>query len=840
MKCFRAGLGILCALALVTPTWGQIQSQTDHTAIIGNLDPHALHLRAGTIPLDAATSMHRPNSGAVVVADSHFVIQLDGPLTPQRVTALQAAGVTLGNYLPAYAYIVRLPAGYDPVARLGGLSFVRWLGEFENGWKLDPEIGLHTYQTAERQALAQQQRVRLTVQLFVGEDLDAAAAALVVRPGIVLRDVTQAGEYGMIELEMPLADYPQLASLASVQWVEDASELVHRNSTNSWILQSNVTGVTPVWSHGITGVGQVGGHIDGGVNSSHCFFRDPGGAAIGPTHRKIVYYGGTAAYNQHGTHTAGTFVGDPQPIDGTTTNRGLAYNARMAHTRDSTLTSSNLLTILTQNASPPNGAPGGRVHTNSWGNDSTTAYIAWTQAVDQFSFNNEDNLVCFAVTNLNAAVKTPENAKNCLAVAASQDTPNQGSFCSGGTWFTVDGRRKPEVMAPGCSTVSASGSGTVCTTASLTGTSMACPAVSGAGLLVREYFMDGFYPSGAAVGGDAFTPSGALIKAVLINSAVDMTGIAGYPSNQEGYGRVLLDNSLYFAGDARKLIIYDVRNASGMTTGQSRSYNFNVLSNSQPLEITLVWTEKEAALNANPAYINNLNLVVTAPGPTNYLGNVFAGGESTTGGAADTVNNTEVFLRTSPAVGSYTVNVNATAVNTATAQGFALVITGDVSSMLPAPTLGSITPNSGETDTVVGITNLAGSNFQNGATVKLTRVAQPDIVATGVNVVNANQITCNLDLTGAVVGAWDVVVTNPDTQTATLPAAFTVTVTCTPGDMNNDGLVNGDDVQLFTNVMLTGSGTQRQLCAADLNSDSTRDSVDIDRMVDCLLGINCP
>ena len=33
----------------------------------------------------------------------------------------------------------------------------------------------------------------------------------------------------------------------------------------------------------------------------------------------------------------------------------------------------------------------------------------------------------------------------------------------------------------------------------MAGTSMACPAVSGAGLLVRQYFTDGFYPTGAKV-----------------------------------------------------------------------------------------------------------------------------------------------------------------------------------------------------------------------------------------------------------------------------------------------------------------------------------------------------
>jgi C1A family cysteine protease len=90
------------------------------------------------------------------------------------------------------------------------------------------------------------------------------------------------------------------------------------------------------------------------------------------------------------------------------------------------------------------------------------------------------------------------------------------------------------------------------------------------------------------------------------------------------------------------------------------------------------------------------------------------------------------------------------------------------------PTVNSITPNTGANTGSIA-TSIAGSDFQNGATVKLARTGQPDIHATGVVVVNANQITGNFDLTGAAAGAWNVVVTNPDAQSGTLSNGFTVT-----------------------------------------------------------------
>jgi hypothetical protein len=82
-----------------------------------------------------------------------------------------------------------------------------------------------------------------------------------------------------------------------------------------------------------------------------------------------------------------------------------------------------------------------------------------------------------------------------------------------------------------------------------------------------------------------------------------------------------------------------------------------------------------------------------------------------------------------------------------------------------APTISSITPNSG---TSLGNTSIAinGTNFVSGATVTIGGTA-----ATNVLVVNATQITANTP--AHAVGAANVVVTNPDTQTGTLNNGFT-------------------------------------------------------------------
>ncbi len=599
--------------------------------------------------------------------DRFYVLQLDGGLDALRQAQLEQAGVKLGQYLPNYAYVAKLEK--TTPAALRALGFVSWAGTMKAGWKIDPELGVRPIHDAVRVGQRAAGISSVCVTLHENASAIEAVDEITAAGGQVSRiETVEADTY--IDAVIPTAAAARVASVEAVMFIEEAAEITLRNDSNRWIAQSNVSGQTPVWNRGIQGQGQIAGHIDGPPKEAHCMFDDS--VAIGPTHRKIVAMRGSAGTDSHGTHTAGTLAGDAATYDSYTTNDGLAFRARLSCTNLSTITSANLETNL--NAAWADGA---HAHTNSWGDDGTTAYTAHCRQIDKHSDDKQDSLVLFAVSN-GSTVTTPENSKNCVGVAASADSPNQGSLCSGGTGPTADGRRKPEAFLPGCNTSSANSS-TTCGYTGMTGTSMACPAVTGAAVLVRQYYTDGFYPTGAAVGGNGFNPSSALVKATLLNSCVDMTGISGYPSNQEGWGRVLLDGALYFTGDTSKLLAYDVWKAGGFTTGQSAAYTFNVASPGTPLKITLVWTEPPAAQNANPAYINNLDLSVAAPGGTTYLGNVFASGQSTTGGAADAKNNVEMVMRTSPAVGQYTVTISATAVNAAAKQGYALVITGDVS-----------------------------------------------------------------------------------------------------------------------------------------------------------------
>lgn len=90
-----------------------------------------------------------------------------------------------------------------------------------------------------------------------------------------------------------------------------------------------------------------------------------------------------------------------------------------------------------------------------------------------------------------------------------------------------------------------------------------------------------------------------------------------------------------------------------------------------------------------------------------------------------------------------------------------------------APTVTGISPASGAKDAVVGVT-ITGTNFESGATAKLSRAGYPSITATGVSVSSSTSIGCTFSLSGADEGSWNVMVTNPGGQSDTKMGAFSI------------------------------------------------------------------
>jgi hypothetical protein len=188
------------------------------------------------------------------------------------------------------------------------------------------------------------------------------------------------------------------------------------------------------------------------------------------------------------------------------------------------------------------------------------------------------------------------------------------------------------------------------------------------------------------------TPSPAMVKAALINSAVDMDDeveTGPVPNNDEGWGRVDLTQII---GTDR---VYDfVDQSITLSTGQQFERNVVVADDTLPLFVTLAYTDVPAFPGAVPALVNDLDLEVIAPDGRIYRGNQFLNGDSLPDSpAADNLNNVECVFIGTPLPGQYTMRVRARNVpqdarrdTPAVDQDFALVASG----RLPPPGAGLV------------------------------------------------------------------------------------------------------------------------------------------------------
>ena len=652
-------LGMLAAAALLNAASGTAAA-IDARALITAREG-TINLRTGDVALDTQPNLlHAAN-----LPEAPVVLRLDGPLDQARAASLAAAGARLCGYLPTNCFIADVSA--TTPARLAAAGCLVGIYAYQDAWRIDPVI------------MEAAGDLVVNLWLFEGEAPDATLALLGARGGLRVLETEMVGKGWRVAASGAAADIRGLAAIAGIQYIEPIPEYTLRNNvTTRWTIQSGITNVTPLYARGLTGSGQIIGIIDGAISSLHCSFVDAVNP-IGPLHRKLVAYNGTLGADQHGTHVGGTAAGDAGNDNANT--RGIAYNARIAYSPYPSASESSVFSRHSTHYSQ-----GAFIGTNSWGTDSTRAYDGGSRAIDVFLHDNDDALVTHAASN-GSIVTNPENAKNSLCVSASVNGTGLDQMCAniGGSGPTLDGRRKPEVTAPGCSITSA-GPASSCSTVTLTGTSMSTPAVGALAVLVRQYYVNGFYPTGAAISGDGFSPSGPLVKATIVNGAQDITTSPGYPSNREGWGRVLGDASLFFGGDTRTMIVRETRNTSpgALSTGEAYECPITVASNTLPLRITMCYHDAAAQVNAALTPVNNLDLVVIAPNGDVFRGNAFTDGFSIAGGAADTLNNTEQVHVQAPLAGTWTIRVEGTAVN-AGPQGFAIVASGLVGETAPCP-----------------------------------------------------------------------------------------------------------------------------------------------------------
>ncbi|MFP4142626.1 MAG: S8 family serine peptidase [Thermoplasmata archaeon] len=639
----------------------QLATSNEITVLDEELDK--IQLRSKTIETTPEKSVQNTDE----LDDGHYLVQTVGPITPEWRENLKDSGEIL-EYIPKNTFLMKLEASEASSVR--DMDFVQWIGDYHSSYKMTPEL--------------EEKEGKVT--------LDISAFDLTTE---VIEELDQYGEItgfsgDRLEIETKSSYIEDIAEIEEVSWMEEKVEIELMNADAQWITQTGTSDNRSIWDHELQGDGQIVGVSDTGLDYDHAAFRDPDGNSIGSDHRKVVNYVEYANDNDnaesgHGTHVCGSVAGNDDPNGDPSTNDGMAKQAKLSFfdigdSSDNLDIPSDYSEIFS-----PAYDDGARVHSNSWGG-SDSSYTSDAEEVDEFMWNNKDMLILYANGNSGDSsntIGTPATAKNIVSVGASSgegsSTEDMADFSSRGP--TDDGRLKPTIVAPGTEIMSADSDGDLSTDndgyTSMQGTSMATPITSGSVAMVREYFVDGHYPEGTIS-----DPSAALLKSVLVNGAEEISGSGAYedsnsyPNNDQGWGKIDLENSLEFDGDNKNLKVYD--ETSGISTGTTENYTVNVEDTSEPLQVTMAYTDYPGSTTADKALVNDLNLKVTAPDGSVYKGNVFDGydpGQSTTDGEYDDLNPLENVLRLEPQSGEYKIEVIGENIPNGP-QPFALAVTG--------------------------------------------------------------------------------------------------------------------------------------------------------------------
>ncbi len=653
------------------------------------------------------------------------VVQFAGATKRAWLDRIEATGAEIIGYIPNHAYLIRGDAQQlADVARLNARENandekpLRWMGRLQPLQKIAPELD---------EALRNENRVTVEIELLNAPEAQQTIRSItaLIKPDKMPESLPQRRflNYIVVTATLPTSEIEKIAALNEVLFLAPALPMQLEDERNVQIIAGNLTAdraqpAATGYKSWLTakGLNTQGDALidfaDSGIDrgslspfSTHTDFLDAEGR------NRLTYINNFTSNTEdrrgHGTLVASIASG--RGMDGRTDAAGYLYGigvdpmAKIGSSRIF-LDNGNQPEFLSfTNVVSAAYAAGARISNNSWGN-SSNVYSASAQEYDALTRDaqpgvpgNQEMLFVFSSGNFGSGghISAPGTAKNVFTVGASESYRPEGvdscayngqepmgpedannaldlaRFSSGGP--TADGRAKPEIVAPGTHIHGAASQSPffagvgICPGVPVfqppnqqlytwsSGTSLAAPHVSGAASLVRKYFLQQNILTGQA-------PSPAMTKAFLINAAAYLTGAnagGNLPHDRQGFG--LLNLAKAFDNTPRKFI-----DQSQLFTESGQTYELrgSLADRSQPLRVTLTWTDAPGLL-IGATLINDLDIEVRI-GNTVYRGNHFVEAFSVADDdrQTDRVNNVEAIvirpeLIPQGADGNFTITVRA-------------------------------------------------------------------------------------------------------------------------------------------------------------------------------------
>ncbi len=437
----------------------------------------------------------------------------------------------------------------------------------------------------------------------------------------------------LIDLSIPDNCLEELADLPFVKWIEFIVPPDVKDDTRGKSLhRSNGLDTQSSAGNNYTGVG-VGVLVrDDGIVGPHIDFQ----GRIDNT-----YASGTG--QTHGDGVAGIMAGAGNLNP---TMRGMAAGADLYVSNYV----ANFLDSGTQNLINDGDV---QITNSSYSNGCNGGYTTITNTVDQqtitfpsvmhvFSAGNSNNNNCGygAGTQWGNITGGHKQGKNVIATANVFFDGSLVNSSSRGP--ATDGRIKPDITANGQGHNSTSENNGYLI---FGGTSGAAPGIAGVSAQLYELY--------ASLNGGDLPPS-ALIKAALLNTANDYGNVG--PDFKFGWGIVNGNRAGKLIEDGRYL-------SDDISQGTTNTHTINVPNGTTQVRFMVYWSDPAAAAGANPALVNDLDLVVSDPSSNTYLPWILdptpdptnLDTPATTG--IDHLNNMEQILINNPDSGDYTIEV---------------------------------------------------------------------------------------------------------------------------------------------------------------------------------------
>ncbi len=612
---------------------------------IGSL-ADGIHLRTGTIDTDAVSSAQTTTKPPI--GSGYYLVQLRGVVTESDKNALAGAGCELVEYIPDHTFLVRVQHGAVGIVKK--LDCVKWMAPFRAEYKLSPNV-------ASASGTSQ-----FLVTLFPGQDSQFVGSKG-RHLGVSGVSCVENARGGLCKVLVDASKIGELAQTSAVSWIEPFDQPKLCND-----VAEGISGVPETRQNlSLFGSTQLVGVADSGLDTGDLSTLD---VDFANRVEKTYGYrrpGEWSDLNGHGTHVVGSVLGSGALSGGNPTTHsyagsfaGYAPEAKLVLQSIGDSGAYVFPPLHLADLFEPVYDDGVRVHSDSWGSSAKGEYTVYCNELDQFIWDHKDFAAVFAVGNDGVdkdrngiidpgCIDAPASAKNCISVGATESNRTSGGYQYGygmawpadypvspirydpmsnnpngmvafsGRGPTQDGRIKPDICAPGTNIISCrshiwgADPGWAVYDANyiyLGGTSMSTPQVAGAAALVREYYQRE----------KGVNPSAALIKASLINGAIDIspgqygTGLQRevypVPDNAQGWGRMNVKQSLC---PDPPMVNEFADETSALTTGDHRDYYYTVVDNTAPFRATLVWTDYPGSVHASKELVNDLDLTVASP-----------------------------------------------------------------------------------------------------------------------------------------------------------------------------------------------------------------------------------